>query len=842
MGFFLQDLQADRTKRNKTHGVSDETLARLGCRACPLKQHDEVGPHGSRKAPVYVLGSAPTPRDAKRGRLFVGPAQRLLRNALPMDNDDDLRYGTVVRRVTEEEPSHIAMQCCRPKVEADIEAAKPKVIIGMGVPALKWASKQSSLFLWRGRRFPIKVGDHTCWFAPTYDPAVVYGMRRDDRPAEEEKQFGRDVSHAVANYEVWPDPVVHDKDDWWQGVTIISGKRGTADLKLLERRIDEICDDTNIGLDLETNGLRPYKKDFKILTASISNGDDTIAFPLDHKDGWPTQKHRRQAHKIFLKFLRNKCHKVTQKLSFEMEVLCVYYNDLKLSRDVKWHDTLAQAYILDGRKGMNDLDTLVFLQYGFWLKDIFSGLDKGNLENADLDTVLRYNALDAKYTKLLFSAQELEVENTRMTQVYKDQMRRIPTVVLTQIKGLPVDQSVVEKWNKRLTKQIEKSLRLVNAMPVVAKFEKEQGRKFRPSSPDDLGIMLKKYIPSEITLTSSGKVSTNAATLEKLEHPLGRAVLQYRQLTKLKSTYNDSIMLPDGQDIWPDGRIHPQFNHALTETRRLSSSGPNAQNYPKRKNADIREQIKAEEGWWLLSVDYGQIEYRVIAMLSKDRAVVQALWENYDVHMEWFEKIAYRYPVWVGGKKFIKDPDIRKQFRNKAKNEWVFPLFFGASFNSVAKYLGIDPNILRPVYDEFWDTFEGVKKWQRDVIRQYEQIGYVENVLGFRRRAPIQYNQIINTPVQSSASEIVIDGMNRLSERAMAEGNWNLQPIINIHDDLTFELPDDHLEENLEAIIDEMLGCDFDFLNVPLVAEATIGRDWYNQEEVGVYRSDEWFA
>jgi DNA polymerase I len=239
-----------------------------------------------------------------------------------------------------------------------------------------------------------------------------------------------------------------------------------------------------------------------------------------------------------------------------------------------------------------------------------------------------------------------------------------------------------------------------------------------------------------------------------------------------------------------------------------------------------------------LELDYGQIEARVIAMFSRDKTFVKALWERYDVHMEWAQRLAKAYPDRIGGRNNINDKAIMKTFRNDVKNQFVFPLFFGATITKASNELNIPIDSLKPVYEEFWNTFSGVKDYQDNMEREYKKKGYVECLTGRRRRAPLSYNQIVNSPIQGTASDIVVDGMNRLSELDV----WDYQANLNIHDSLTFILNDDsEFDTHTEIIIKEMLNCRFPWICVPLVVEASVSTDnWAHMEPIGDFASDEW--
>lgn len=247
----------------------------------------------------------------------------------------------------------------------------------------------------------------------------------------------------------------------------------------------------------------------------------------------------------------------------------------------------------------------------------------------------------------------------------------------------------------------------------------------------------------------------------------------------------------------------------------------------------------APPGRVILAFDYGQIEARVIAMLTKDERFCRALRERYDVHMEWAQRLAQAFPHLIGGKKFLHDKDVMKKLRNDIKGLWTFALFFGAGLPSVAGYLGVGEQEARPLYDDFWDEFSGVRAWQEDLLRFYKRHGYVQCATGRRRRGPLSFNRVINSPVQGTAAEIVMEAMCRLSETEDPE----LQPEINIHDDLTFmRVRADRVDKVADKVITHMLAVPFDFVNVPISVEVAMGTNWMEMQEIGTFSSDEWFA
>jgi DNA polymerase-1 len=191
-------------------------------------------------------------------------------------------------------------------------------------------------------------------------------------------------------------------------------------------------------------------------------------------------------------------------------------------------------------------------------------------------------------------------------------------------------------------------------------------------------------------------------------------------------------------------------------------------------------------------------------------------------------------PGLVGGVKAAKDKTVMKGFRSLIKNKMVFPSFFGATNESVHGYLvnatkyEVEQSIVDDLMEEFWSTFNGMSTWQKNTMKHYYDEGFVETLSGRKHRYPLTKNQAVNMPIQGTAAELVCDAMCRLSHMALSTGQLHLHPILNIHDDLSFFIPDNDkiIENALETITREMLVFDFPWINVPLSVEISIGPNW----------------
>ena len=265
-----------------------------------------------------------------------------------------------------------------------------------------------------------------------------------------------------------------------------------------------------------------------------------------------------------------------------------------------------------------------------------------------------------------------------------------------------------------------------------------------------------------------------------------------------------------------------------------SSDSPNLQNFPSKTGKEPRGIIKAPTDHILICCDYGQIEARLIGAASQDPVFCKALWENYDVHMEWAKKIAEIYPAVVGGERFLEDKKAMKKFRSAVKNLWVFPAFYGASYISIAAGLKIPQDLAKELFDEFWEQFAGVRKWQRWLGNRYNELGYAESLFGRRRHAPLTHNAVINSPIQSTASDICVLSMVDLNSMGM-------DVVLNVHDEIGVYVHEDDLDETMDKMVRVMTKPRLSWLNIPIAVEVKIGYDWFNMEDVKTVDSTEFY-
>jgi uracil-DNA glycosylase family 4 len=798
-------------------------------------------PTGSTHPLVYVLGEAPGKDEDKRNEQFVGRSGELLRDCIPEEFDNFITFDNCCRTrpPNNRTPTAVEVECFRPSIIRCIEKTEPKAILGTGAVPLYWAvpgvqSVKRAISICRGRRFPVRIGKHNCWFYSIHHPAYILRVQGNDKvryidsdvPGEELRTlFNKDIVRIFRQDLEPPEVESTKREDLFKGVKLLT------DLEDIKQALKKLSASKKpVAIDIETSHLRPYSDGAKLLSVAIGSYGSVVAFPVQHTKGLSGGS-QRAILGLLRAFLLSRPKKIAHNLTFELEWFLHLFG-VEVLREVRWEDTMVQAYALDERIGGHSLDFLCQLYYGLPLKSL-SDVNQGRLEEESIKNLLQYNSLDTKYTSGLYSKQRRLLKKEGLKSYYDNHLDRVPSTVYSQRLGLPVDVDRVEHFRDKFSKKLKKVKKKLEKQKEVKQFRKEFKIDFRPTSNKHLPMMFRDLLGRKEGKRGN-KYSTDKKVLEQINLPIARLLLELRSLNKLKGTYIDPFHPDDKHTlIYPDGLLHPTVKVIFVSTGRLSYEEPNAQNFPKREHPEIRSIIAAPDGYLLVSFDYGQIEARVIAILSEDAYLMKALWEEYDIHLEWAEKIADVCPSLFED----RGGEIDK-FRSEIKNQLVFPAFYGASVGHVTNMLELPGDIGRDIYEEFWETFEGVRTWQRELRRFYRRNGYVECLNGRRRREPLSDNMVINSGVQGSASDIVVDAMNRLNRYAIETGKHYYQPILNVHDDLTFLIPENRVEKAIPRIAKMMVSLPYDWVNVPIEVEAAKGRNWHELEKVGKFRSD----
>jgi len=247
---------------------------------------------------------------------------------------------------------------------------------------------------------------------------------------------------------------------------------------------------------------------------------------------------------------------------------------------------------------------------------------------------------------------------------------------------------------------------------------------------------------------------------------------------------------------------------------------------------------------YFVAVDYAQLEARILAMLSKDEVFCHALWNGLDIHEKWALRALQAEPDLLNILEFNKkdDKDNLKDLRSWTKNKWVFALFYGAGLKSVSTSMHLDINVVKDIIEnEFKKEYPGVFSWQDEQMQFYKEHFYIESFFGRRRHAPLSKNEIINHPIQSTASDIVTSAGYRLAKYAYFTKQNRFQWRLNVHDDISSSIAEKTLSKDILFIAKEMVRPLWDFIIVPLGVEVSIGTHWGSIEEIQkYYTTDFW--
>jgi uracil-DNA glycosylase family 4 len=843
--FWLGDAPAAKVAGpRKNIKVSASEMRLLNCSHCSLDRASlgspKLAPSGPDSPLLYVIGEHLTKADDDNGEHFSGLAGRMLRNLIPERYQEMTRWNNVIRCRPQGEVKSLDINCCRRLQVADIEQSKPAVILAVGPDAIKWfLGNERAAKDWRGRMMPTRVGSHTAWLCCIESPVFIAAKQQDRKMGEAHTAcFKRDVARLIQKLDNGlPDPFVQPEAGYQEGLVCLE-EYGKGGLDIIENHLVRFMD-VDHAVDIETNMLRPYSTNRKILTVAIGDFADTLAFGWMHPECRWTKPEQKIIEDMLHGYLLGKGRKWAHRAVFEQEWFHSYYGP-EVIYDTPWGDTLGQAHVIDERY-TKSLGELTLLYFGFDVKKL-SDVNVNDMEHEPLHNILPYNGMDTKYTDALSYIQADILEEENLTATYNLLHAGTPSFVSMQAKGVHRNIDEIEKQDKHLTAESNKiKLAILNDPDVVA-YKAGGSRVFSPTSGPNLISFFRDFlkVPNPGRGGGEGKYSVDEDALVNINHPVAQAVIKLRSNDKNHGYVTP--LLPGGKYVHADGLVHASYSQYVTVSGRAACQEPNQQNYPRRKNKEIRRVIGCPLGYVWVSCDYGQIEVRVIASASQDPVLCQEVFDGQDVHGTWTDRIGARFLP-----KHIKEK--RKQVRDILKSQWTFANFYGNELNAVAYdidrsfkdmiYAGarVTADELKPIFDDFWRKYKGVKAWQDEMMKDYWAKGYVATGTGQRRHEPMSRNEIGNHFSQGTAGHLVINAQRKISEYAYRNNKPHLQPIMNIHDDLSFYLPEDSLADDIEIIARLMCTDTFDFITVPLTVEVSVGTNWADKEEIHTFNT-----
>ncbi|NNA15880.1 DNA polymerase I [Pseudomonas lundensis] len=613
---------------------------------------------------------------------------------------------------------------------------------------------------------------------------------------------------------------VESADTEVQYETILDQSRFEVWLKKLQ-------DAQLIAFDTETTGLDAQQAQLVGLSFAVKPGEAAY-IPLTHSYmGVPEQLDRDTVLRALKPLLEdpNKA-KVGQHAKFDMNILanCAIGGDPACGISVQGiaFDTMLESYVLDSTATRHDMDSLALKYLGHSTTSFQDIAGKGakqlTFDQISLEQAGPYAAEDADVTLRLHNVlHEKLLAIPSLNSVLTDiEMPLVPVLARIERQGALVDAKLLGVQSVELG---DKMVALEREAFEIA------GEEFNLSSPKQLGVILYEKLGLPIiSKTAKGQPSTAEAVLAELaeqDFPLPKVLMQYRSMSKLKSTYTDRLP----EQINPrTGRIHTSYHQAVTATGRLSSSDPNLQNIPIRtaEGRRIRQAFVAPTGYKLLAADYSQIELRIMAHLAKDEGLLHAFRNNLDVHSATAAEV-------FG----VELSDVTTDQRRSAK-AINFGLIYGMSAFGLAKQIGVDRKQSQAYIDRYFARYPGVLDYMERTRTQAAEQGYVETIFGRRLYLP-EINAknpalrkgaertAINAPMQGTAADIIKKAMVAVDNWLSASG-LEARVILQVHDELVLEVREDLVEQVSEALRVHM--SDAATLDVPLVVEVGVGNNW----------------
>jgi len=585
----------------------------------------------------------------------------------------------------------------------------------------------------------------------------------------------------------------------------------TSDLDELIKRLSAV---KTFAFDLETTSLDPMSAQLVGISLAPAKGE-AYYIPVGHV-GLETigQLPLEQVTERLKSPLEDrKLAKLAHNGKYDITVLAEY----GITVQNLTFDTMLAAYLL-GEKSLG-LKTLAFGKLAIEMTPISdligSGAKQIPMSQVEIARAADYACADADMTLRLAELLEAELHQQRLWQLFSEvELPLMPVLVGMERNGVALDTELLRKMSHRLGEQL-------------LKLEKDiydnVGHQFNINSPQQLSNVLFEELKLPTARKTKGGYSTGAAILEELRgvHPVIKFILDYRQLSKIKSTYIDalpSLINPK------TGRVHTSFNQTRTATGRLSSSEPNLQNIPVRGELgkEVRQAFIAPKGSYLLSADYSQIDLRALAHLSQDKSLLAAFRHDEDIHSATAAQVFGVEPSAV-------TPDMRRVA--KTVN---FGVIYGMSDYGLEQATGLSREEAANFITAYFEKYPGVKQYLESTKEKARKEGYVQTILGRRRSIPeinSQNRQLreaaermaINMPVQGTSADIIKVAMINL-DREIAKRKLGSKMILQVHDELIFEVPKAE-EKEMRQLVPELMTSALE-LSVPLKVDIKTGQNW----------------
>jgi len=583
--------------------------------------------------------------------------------------------------------------------------------------------------------------------------------------------------------------------------------------------IEKIRGKGMVCIDTETTGSDPHRAELVGISFSFEE-NSAYYIPMGHVYlGAPKQVVPSRALELLKGILEDEgIKKIGQNIKYDALVLKYHGAELKGIA----FDTMIASYVIDPGLRQHNLEYLAhhYLDHKMIsFNDVVGrGKDEGDFSGVEVTRAMEYSCEDADITfKLMSLLDDRLKEDMNQDLFYNLEMRLMPVLMDMELAGILIDAPFFIEMSHVFAGKIRDIQKMI--------FMKA-GIEFNINSPQQLGFLLfeKLGLPAQKKTAKTKSYSTDVKVLKKLAtsgFDIPGLILQYRTLSKLKSTYLDALV----KIINPStGRIHTSFNQTVAATGRLSSSNPNLQNIPVKgqEGREIRKGFVAEKGHVLLSADYSQVELRLFAHYSGDDVLINAFKRGEDIHSRTASEIL-EIPL------NELTPDNRRIA--KAIN---FGIIYGMGYRKLSDELGIDEKTAKEYIDSYYDRYKGVGRYRENVINMALEKGYVTTLFNRKRYLPeirSENNRIrseaeriaINTPIQGTAADLIKKAMINIHSRLKTEG-FKTRMLLQVHDELLFEVPEEEIGMIMPIIKREME--EVYTLDVPLKVDINFGKNW----------------
>ena len=635
-----------------------------------------------------------------------------------------------------------------------------------------------------------------------------------------EMEFNRLLSSAISTY----GEIGFEKDQKIE--KSINQKINSKNYQLIENEKDidkwlkEAEEKGEFAIDTETTSLDPHQADLVGISLSTKVGH-ACYIPLAHKS--KKNMNEKSIIKKIKPILEDKSiKKIGQNIKFDYIIL--FHRGIDMT---SMEDTMLMSYVLDAGKNRHNMDTLsqIHLDHKtISYKDLVgTGKKQINFSEVDLDLAKNYASEDADITFRLYQIFIKNLKSEKLLNIYEIfEKPLIKILAHMEICGIKVDNNFLKILSKKFEGKIQK---------LEKEIFKISKKEFNIGSTKQLGeIMYNELKIANIKKTKKGSFATSAQVLEDLSfkgHELPKLVLDWRQVTKLKNTYSDSLQEHINKN---SKRVHTSFLLAATSTGRLASSDPNLQNIPIKSDdgKDIRKSFIADNQSLLISADYNQIEMRILADLADVKELKKAFKNNEDIHSLTASQVFN-----------VKVKDVNSDMRRKAK-AINFGIIYGISQYGLAKQIGVSNVEAKEFLNAYFIKFPEIKNYMEYTIKFCRKSGFVNNIFGRRTHVTgindknfnirnFQERAAINAPIQGSASEIMRLAMIRINKKFESIKNLNCKILLQIHDELIFEVKKDEVLEYEKLIKKEMSSVkdsDLHTFSIPLSIDINHGNNW----------------